>query len=60
MGYSIFEVKKKIIITGASLEMRDGVTKKYYLSLKNLRTGLARMTQDYEGMMVLYPFSQLD
>jgi hypothetical protein len=32
----------------------------YYLSLKDLRTGLARMTQDCEGAMVLYPFSQLD
>jgi hypothetical protein len=47
-------------IFGHSLVATGGHGKMYYLSLKNLRTGLARMTQDCEGAMVLYPFSQLD
>tara|TARA_B100000963_G_scaffold315944_1_gene295428 strand:- start:126 stop:296 length:171 start_codon:yes stop_codon:yes gene_type:complete len=50
----------EISIFGHNLVAMGGLGKMYYLFLKNLRIGLARMIQACEGAMVLYQFSQLD
>ena len=56
----MYAVNLETSIFGHNLVAMAGLGMMYYLSLKNLRIGLARMTQDCEGTMVLYPFSQLD